>query len=124
MSGKAWMRSLVAVGAAFGAVAPALAQSPPPPVVVVEAETQPAQPAITDATIAQTIKAKLEDKPMLRNAQIDVISKQGVVTVVGTVHTEFARDDVFEAVRSTPGVLRVDDQLRIDVSSPQGQTRN
>jgi hyperosmotically inducible protein len=126
MSGKAWMRSLIAVGSVFGAAAPALAQSPPPPLtaVAVEAEAQPAQPAITDATITESIKAKLQDDKTLRTSQVTVISKEGVVTVVGTVHNEFARDQVFEAVRSTPGVLRVDDQLRIDVSSPQGQTRN
>ena len=115
MSGKAWMRSWVAVGSVFGAVAPALAQSPPPPVVVVEAE---AQPVITDQAITASIKARLQDNKMLQNAQVTFFSTNGIVTVVGMVPSSFAYDDVMEAVRSTPGVLRVDDQLRINVASP------
>jgi len=101
----------------FGVVAPALAQSPPPPAMaaVVEAEVQP---AITDATITSTIKARLQDDKLLKNAQVTFFSTNGFVTVVGMVPSSFAYDNVMEAVRSTPGVVRVDDQLRIEVSSP------
>ena len=127
MSGMVWMRSMVAVGLALGAAAPALAQVPPPPVMAmaVEAEAQP-QPAvaITDATITRDIKAKLEASKLLRFVQVTIASTNGKVTLVGTVATQFARDEILEAARSTPGVVIIDDQLRFDISSPSAPARS
>jgi hyperosmotically inducible protein len=127
MSGKAWMRSLVAVGAMFGAAAPALAQTPPPPVsaAVLAAEAEPQPQVVTaDDAITTTIKAKLADNKILRSSQVTIASTNGVVTLVGTVASPFARDQVLEAARSTPGVVRIDDQLRFDISSPSAPARS
>jgi hypothetical protein len=112
-----------------GAVAPALAQTPPPPVsaavLAAEAEPQPQPVVVTpDDAITTTIKAKLEDNKILRNSQVTVASTNGVVTLVGTVATPFARDQVLEAARSTPGVVRIDNQLRFDISSPSAPARS
>jgi hypothetical protein len=123
MSGKAWMRSLVAVGSMFGAMAPALAetqpqQQPPPITVVVE------RVVVSDATITQTIKAKLENSNVMRFSQVTIASTGGNVTLVGSVPDQFARDEVREAARNTPGVRTIDDQLRFDISSPSAPARS
>jgi len=126
MSGMGCMsRYLVAiglVGLTLGAAAPALAQSPPPPVVAVEAEAQ--QPVITDETITASITARLEQLILLRNAQLTVSTKARVVTLVGMVPTDFAHQQALEVARRTPGVLVIDDQMRVPVWSPTATTRN
>ena len=120
MSGKAWMRSLVAGGLVLGVGAPVLADVPPQPVPARVLEL----PATTDAAITETIKAKLEASKILKFSQVTVASTNGMVTLVGTVATQFARDEVLEAARSTPGVVRIDDQLRFDISSPSAPARS
>jgi hypothetical protein len=125
MSGKAWMRSLVVAGSMFGAVAPARAeeqpqpQPPPPtvPTVVVE------RVVVTDAAITQSIKAKLENSNVMRRSQVTIASAGGFVTLVGSVPDQFARDQILEATRATPGVVKIDDQLRFDISSPSAPAR-
>jgi len=138
MSGKAWMRSLVVAGAMFGAVAPALAedqpqaqQPPPPQAPAPQAQPQQAPPpvvvvarvVVTDPVITQTIKAKLENSNVMRRSQVTIVSDGGFVTLVGLVPDQFARDQIIEAARTTPGVVKIDDQLRFDISSPTAPAR-
>jgi osmotically-inducible protein OsmY len=61
---------------------------------------------------------------MLRNAQITIASTNGVVTLVGMVSSQTAHEQAMQVARATPGVVRVDDMLRLDISSPQAPTRN
>jgi hyperosmotically inducible protein len=82
------------------------------------------QPAVPDQSITADIHAKLQNIKLLRNAQVTIATKDGVVTLAGTVASDFARDQALDAARSTPGVMRIDDQLRLDISSPQAPTRN
>src|SRR5262245_17695271 len=120
------MSSLGAVGLVLALAGPARAQVRPQAVVAtVEPGTQPdAQQAAVDSQITAVSKAKLDSIKLLRNAQINVGTENGVVTVSGTVPSIFARDQAMDAVRGTPGVTRIDNQLRLDVASPQGPTRN
>jgi len=83
-----------------------------------------AQPATSDATITAAIIAKLEGNKVVANSQVTVATMNGVVTLVGTVPNDFARDQILDATRSTAGVTKVDDHLRLDISSPQAPTRN
>ena len=122
MNGTGRMRFLVAVGLGLGAVAPGLIQSRPAVADVVVPVGAPV--VITDEQITSAIIGKLLQKKMLKTAQITVSSVNGFVTVTGTVHNLFGHDEALEAVRSTPGVLRIDDQLRLDISSPAAPTRN
>jgi len=92
-----------------------------PPAATVEPNVQP---AVTDASITADIHAKMEQMKLLRRAQVTIATQDGVVTLTGTVPNDFARDQALEAVRATPGVLRVNDQLRLDISSPSAPTRN
>jgi BON domain len=118
------MGFLGAVGLMVGAAGPATAQVQPPPrpaMVVVEAE---AQPVISDATITANIKAKLLANVLLRNAQVTIATTNGKVTLWGMVPSDTARTEALEAARTTPGVLIIDDMLRLPVSSPQAPMQN
>jgi osmotically-inducible protein OsmY len=124
MSGMRRMRFLVAVGLGLGAGVPTLAHQRS-----AAAETEAVVPAgvevvINDEGIVAAIKAKMDQKKMLKTAQITISSVNGTVTLIGVVHNVFARDEALDAVRSTPGVLRYDDQLRFDITSPFAPTRN
>jgi hyperosmotically inducible periplasmic protein len=125
MSGMERMRYLVAAGLVIGAGAPALAQSPPPPAVVAVAAVAAAeaQPVITDAMIEAEITARLNNDVLLMHAPVKVHSKYGVVTLAGTVPTDFARRQALELARTTPGVRLLDNQLQLDISSPQAPTK-
>jgi osmotically-inducible protein OsmY len=125
MNGTRRMRFLVAVGLGLGALVPSLA-SPRSAAAETETAVVPAgvEVVINDEGIVAAIKAKLEQKKMLKTAQITVSSVNGYVTLVGLVNNVFARDEAIEAARSTPGVLRIDDQLRLDIASPAAPTRN
>jgi hyperosmotically inducible protein len=108
------------VGLTVGLGAPARAQTGPyggPPVVA-------PPPAVPDSAITADIHAKLEQIRLLRQAQVTIATKDGVVTLVGTIPSEFARTQALDAARAVPGVVRVDDKLRLDVSSPQAPSRN
>jgi hypothetical protein len=123
MIGKASLGFLGAVGLMVGAVAPATAQGQPPPtptVVVVEAEAAPT----SDATITATIKEKLLENVLLHNAQINIFTLNGKVTLSGMVPSDMARTQALEAARSTPGVRVLDDMLRLPVNSPQAPMQN
>jgi osmotically-inducible protein OsmY len=91
---------------------------PPPPTVVVE------RVVVSDAVITQSIKAKLEDSNVMRRSQVTIASTAGFVTLVGTVPDQFARDQILEAARATPGVVKIDNQLRFDISSPSAPARS
>jgi BON domain-containing protein len=122
MRGMAWMRSLVAVGLALGVAAPALAQSPPPPVMA--ASVEPGPPVTRDEMIVTTIQARLKANILLRFAQISISSKYGVVTLAGMVPTDWAHEQALDVARTTLGVLRIDDQLRLIVNSPSSPMQN
>jgi len=123
MKGMARMSLWGVFGLTLAGVGPAAAQSAPPPPTVAMAAAE-TQPAITDESITSVVKAKLESIKLLRHAQVIVATENGVVTLVGIVPNDFARVQAVDAARNTVGVVRVDDQLRMDISSPQAPTRN
>jgi hyperosmotically inducible protein len=123
MIGKAYMGFLGAVGLMVAAGGPAAAQGYPPaaPVVVAQAG---AQPAMSDVNITADIKARMEQNVLLRRAQLTIATTNGVVTLSGMVPSQTAKEQAVEAAKATPGVVRVDDMLRLDVSSPQAPSQN
>ena len=108
----------------LGAVAPAVAQTPPPPT---KGEVTPGEvvpPAISDAGITASITARLENLIMLRNAQLTISTTHRVVTLVGMVPTDFARQEALQVARTTAGVIMIDDQMRLAVGSPSAPLQN
>ena len=117
------MSFLVVVGLALGAVAPAAAQAPPPPVVVAAAEATPPLPD-PDAAITAGIKARIDANKLFRNAQLIVSTSNGHVTLSGMVTNDFAHEEALHIARTTVGVKEIDDQIRMEISSPSAPTRN
>ena len=123
MSGKAWTGFLGALGLMVGVVAPAAAQAYAPSGTAPVARAE-AQPTVSDANITADIRAKILENVLLRNAQITIASTNGVVTLVGMVSSQTAHEQAVEAAKSTAGVVRIDDMLRLDFSSPQAPSQN
>jgi osmotically-inducible protein OsmY len=123
-----WLAMVAVVGVGTGGMAGvALAQAQPPPeaAVAVEPNAAPApQAAYTDASITADIKAKLDASKMLRHSEVTIVTEGGVVTLVGVVPSDFARDQALELAKSTPGVVRVDNMLRLNIASPEAPSRN
>jgi len=130
MGGMGCMRLLAAVGVVgltAGTAGSALAQAQPPPRAALAVEPDaPSQPqrAYTDAAITADIKAKMDASQMLRHSDIDIVTESGVVTLVGVVPSDFARARAVELAKSTPGVVRVDNLLRLNVASPEAPSQN
>jgi hypothetical protein len=98
-------------GAVSGQARPAAAG------VVLEAPAQPV--IIPDADITAAIQVRVGQVWPLRNSQVIISTKNGTVTLVGSMPTAFARDQMLEIARTTAGVRVIDNQLRLDVGSPQ-----
>ena len=123
------MRFLAAVGLVGGVgvgltSGPALAQAQPASGEVVTVEPTAPQVVYTDASITADVKAKMDASQMLRHADIDIVTAAGVVTLVGVVPSDFARARAVELAKSTPGVVRVDNMLRLNVASPEAPSQN
>ena len=128
MSGKGWLRFLVAVGGigAFGIVAgPARADADGDSggVTVIRAPGA-SQRQMIDAGITNDIKAKLENERTLRHSEVTISTDNGVVTLVGVVDSPFARDAAIDLAANSGGVVRVNDMLRLNIASPHAPTRN
>jgi hyperosmotically inducible protein len=121
MSADAW-KWLSAAGFALALAIPtaAVAQTRSLALNQVEAaagENANPQAAADDALTAQ-IKDRLQKNRLFRQANIFVRTNGGIVTLAGSVPSETARWEAVDLARATPGVLGVDDELRVLISSP------
>jgi hyperosmotically inducible periplasmic protein len=67
--------------------------------------------AITDGWITTKVSAKFVDETLLKNSNINVDTKDHVVTLKGTVRSSAAKARAAEIARSTEGVTKVVNQL-------------
>jgi hyperosmotically inducible periplasmic protein len=67
--------------------------------------------AITDGWITTKVSAKFVDETLLKNSNINVDTKDHVVTLKGTVRSSAAKARAAEIARSTEGVTSVVNQL-------------
>ncbi len=79
----------------------------------IERGAEQAGQAIDDATITAAIKSKYLLDDTLKGLQISVDTKQGVVTLTGTVQNDAAKELATQIAQGTEGVVRVDNQLTI-----------
>lgn len=70
--------------------------------------------AIDDTAITTTIKGKYLADDTLKGLDISVETKQGVVTLTGSVQNDAARELATTIARGVDGVTRVDNQLTIN----------
>jgi hypothetical protein len=67
----------------------------------------------SDDAITTDIKAKMFSDPTLKTATVDVVSKQGEVTLTGQVPDDAARLAAYKIASETKGVSRVNDQMSV-----------
>lgn len=66
-----------------------------------------------DIMISSKVKAQLISNTLIRAADIDVSSSQGVVTLIGRVSTQAIKADAGRVARATKGVTRVNNELLV-----------
>src|SRR5256885_9041282 len=79
----------------------------------------------SDDAITTDVKAKMFSEPALKAATVDVVSKQGEVTLTGQVPDDAARLAAYKIASETKGVSRVNDQMSVataQISVPQPAT--
>lgn len=108
----------VAIAAAASGVAlMAQEQKPDETKIVIKDDTTPkvkkATKVVSDASITTAVKTRLMKDKAARSTSIDVDTKDGVVTVRGTVPTAADKTRIEKLVRNTTGVKSVNDELTI-----------
>jgi hypothetical protein len=66
-----------------------------------------------DATLATQIKSQMFSEPQLNGASLEVTSKDGRVTLAGTVPNDAARYKAYKMANETAGVTKVNDQMTV-----------
>ena len=72
-----------------------------------------ASPATDDASITSTINTRFVRDDRVRAVEIQVETRQGVVTLTGVVDSPEASLRALQLARSTPGVRRVDSRMKV-----------
>jgi hyperosmotically inducible protein len=72
---------------------------------------------MSDTTITTKIKAKITGDPDLNPFNINVDTKDGVVTLRGTVKSEDSKAEAERIAKDTEGVLRVQNMLEVESGS-------
>jgi hyperosmotically inducible periplasmic protein len=72
-----------------------------------------AKAIVTDSAITTSLKAKFVADSTVRSADISVDTNNGVVTLSGTAPSQAAHTLAIDMARSTDGVRRVDDQIKV-----------
>ncbi len=91
----------------------------PPPAPPAPESTAPPPPATdeaspTDVDIGNSVKQVLTGTTASAN-RVEAIVQNGVVTLRGTVPTVEDREDIVNRVSHVPGVIRVKDQMAVDL---------
>ena len=64
-------------------------------------------PSVSDTALVSTIKEKFSEDKMLSDLNINIASKEGVVTLSGKVNTDAEADKLIQIAETTPGVTDV-----------------
>ena len=72
-----------------------------------------AKAIVTDSAITTSLKTKFLADSTVRSADISVDTNNGVVTLSGTAPSQPAHKLAVDMARSTDGVRRVDDQIKV-----------
>ena len=76
--------------------------------------------AQTDAGITTNVKTKMAADDTVKAYQIDVDTRNGVVTLMGDVETAAAKQQAVQIARNTEGVRDVVDQIRVTETAATG----
>ena len=70
----------------------------------------------SDEAIATEIKSRMFSDEQLKNANVQVVAKNGEVTLTGEVPSDAARYSAFKLAAETKGVTKVNDQLTVQTA--------
>jgi len=84
---------------------------------VVGKDERSAKRIADDASITGAIKTKLLTNRYVNGFKIDVDTYNAVVTLTGTVNSNFSREQAIGIAKNTRGVGDVTDKLRVDTSA-------
>lgn len=74
----------------------------------------------TDAGVTTKVKARFAADDIVKSHEINVTTREGVVTLSGEVHSAEAKRQAVQLAREIEGVSDVIDELRIDVAATTG----
>lgn len=75
---------------------------------------------VDDAQLATTIKAAMFSDPQTKDAALQVVVKDGVVTLSGTVPSDAAHLEAYKIASNSPGVVKVNDEATVQTpEAPQ-----
>lgn len=98
------------------ALPPALPAEPPPLVVAPQKPAEPPQ-AVADKELAFRVKAALLAERNLNAHGIDIVAKNGVVTLYGTADTKMRRDVAGNVAATVAGVKSVENKIAVVAGS-------
>jgi hyperosmotically inducible periplasmic protein len=93
-----------------------LPAEPPPPVAAPEKAAEPPEVA-ADKELAGKVKSALLAERSLNAHGIDVVAKNGTVTLFGTAETVVRRDTAGKVARNVAGVKSVENKLAVVAGS-------
>jgi hypothetical protein len=76
---------------------------------------------VDDATLTTQIKSQMFSDPQLNGASLEVTSKDGQVTLAGTVPNDAARYIAYKIADETAGATKVNDQMTV-MTAPTAET--
>jgi osmotically-inducible protein OsmY len=79
-----------------------------------QATPKPAVAPTSDANITAAVREKLSKTPSLKDANINVMTKDGVVTLTGVLKTGGLKGVATNVTKSVKGVRKVDNQITIE----------
>ncbi len=71
-----------------------------------------------DAALITNIQSQMFADPALKNANVQVTSSRGEVTLSGTVPSDAAHLEAYKLASQTAGVTKVDDQITVEPPQP------
>jgi hypothetical protein len=72
-----------------------------------------------DASVVTSIKSQMLSDPQLKDASVQVTSRDGQVTLSGAVPNDAAHLEAYKLATQTPSVTKVIDQITIQAAEPQ-----
>jgi hyperosmotically inducible protein len=100
------------------APAPALPAEPPPQVTTVVPEKPAVAPEVSaDKELAGKVKSALVAERGLNGHEIDVVAKNGVITLYGTASTPGRRETATRVASNVAGVKSVENKLAVVAGS-------
>jgi hypothetical protein len=78
--------------------------------------------SVSDDKLVSGIKANLSSDPTTKSANVNVAVSNGVVTLTGDVPTSDIELQAMKIANGTPGVKRVDDQIKVNAAAATSQS--